>query len=95
MIGVSPNSIKTKYCADQHSWGGKTMDSYLNNLVGRWNLRGTMGDKILHQRVTGRWVLDNLFLELRFKSIQIERKGNPRMKQSISLAETRKLGIMF
>jgi hypothetical protein len=53
------------------------MDSFLDNLVGKWNLRGKMDDKTLFQNVVGRWVLNGLLLELRFKATQIGKKGNP------------------
>ena len=53
------------------------MDSFLSNLVGKWNLRGKMGDKTLFQKVVGRWVLNGLFLELRFNATQIGKEGNP------------------
>jgi hypothetical protein len=36
-----------------------------------------MGDKTLLQKAIGRWVLKGLFLELRFKAMQIGREGNP------------------
>jgi hypothetical protein len=36
-----------------------------------------MGDKTLLQKAVGRWVLNGLFLELRFKAIQIGKEGNP------------------
>ncbi|MGD0160114.1 MAG: hypothetical protein ABSB89_07435 [Candidatus Bathyarchaeia archaeon] len=36
-----------------------------------------MGDKNLLQKAVGRWVLNDLFLELRFKAIQIGKEGNP------------------
>lgn len=53
------------------------MDSFLSNLVGKWSLRGKMGDKRLLQKVVGRWVLNGLLLELRFKAIRIGKEGNP------------------
>jgi len=53
------------------------MDSFLSNLVGKWNLRGKMGDKTLLQKAVGRWVLNGLFLDLRFKAMQIGKEGNP------------------
>lgn len=53
------------------------MDSFLNKLVGKWNLRGNMGDKALLQKAVGRWVLNDLFLELHFKAVQIGKEGNP------------------
>jgi hypothetical protein len=53
------------------------MDNFLGNLVGKWNLRGKMGDKTLFQIVAGRWVLNGLFLELRFKAIRVGKEGNP------------------
>lgn len=55
----------------------RDVESFLNNLVGKWNLRGKMGDKNLLQKAVGRWVLNDLFLELRFKAIQIGKEGNP------------------
>lgn len=55
----------------------RTMDKFLDNLVGKWNLRGKMGDKTLFQKAVGRWVLNRLFLELRFNSVQIGKEGNP------------------
>jgi hypothetical protein len=53
------------------------MDSFLDNLVGKWNLRGKMGNKTLFQKTVGRWVLNDSFLELRFKAVQIGKEGNP------------------
>lgn len=53
------------------------MDSFLSNLVGKWNLHGKMGDKALFQNVVGRWVLNGLFLELRFKATHVGKEGNP------------------
>jgi hypothetical protein len=53
------------------------MDRFLDNLVGKWNLRGKMDDKTLFQSVVGRWVLNGLFLELRFKATHIGKEGNP------------------
>ncbi len=53
------------------------MDNFLDNLVGKWNLRGKMSDKTLFQKAVGRWVLNGLFLELRFKATQIGKEGNP------------------
>jgi hypothetical protein len=57
--------------------GGENMDSFLDNLVGKWNLRGKMNDKSLFQNAVGRWVLNGLFLELRFKATQVGKEGNP------------------
>lgn len=53
------------------------MDSFLGNLVGKWDLCGKMGDRTLFQKAVGRWVLNGLFLELRFKAIRIGQAGNP------------------
>lgn len=53
------------------------MDSFLDYLVGKWNLHGKMGDKTLLQKAVGQWVLNGLFLELRFKAVQIGKEGNP------------------
>jgi hypothetical protein len=53
------------------------MDKFLNYLVGKWVLLGKMGDKSLFQNVVGRWVLDGLFLELRFEASQVGEGGNP------------------
>ncbi len=58
----------------------RTLDSFLSNLVGRWDLRGKMGDKTLFQKAVGRWVLNGLFLELRFKAVRIGEEGNPSYK---------------
>lgn len=53
------------------------MGNVLDNLVGKWNLRGKMDDNTLLQKAVGRWVLNGLFLELRFKAVQIGKEGNP------------------
>jgi len=53
------------------------MDSFLDNLVGKWVLCGKMDDKSLFQNVVGQWVLNGLFLELRFEATQIGKEGNP------------------
>ena len=53
------------------------MDNFLDNLVGKWTLHGKMGDEVLLQKAVGRWVLKGLFLELRFKAVQIGKGGNP------------------
>ena len=37
------------------------MDGFLSNLVGKWNLRGKMGDKTLLQKAVGSWVLHCIF----------------------------------
>jgi hypothetical protein len=53
------------------------LDKFLNKLVGSWSLTGVMGDKRLFQRAVGRWVLKELFVELRFRAIRIGEGGNP------------------
>ncbi len=55
----------------------RTLDSFLSNLVGNWDLCGKMGDKTLFQKAVGRWVLNGLFLELSFKAVGIGEEGNP------------------
>ena len=42
------------------------MDDLLNNLIGRWSLTGKMGDTALYQEVNAKWVLRELFVEMRF-----------------------------
>jgi hypothetical protein len=44
-------------------------DEFLDQLVGSWDLRGQMGSTALHPAVEGRWVLDGLFVELRFSEL--------------------------
>ena len=53
------------------------MDEFLNRLTGSWSLIGAMGDKKLFQKAVGRWVLNGLFIELRFRAIRIGEGGNP------------------
>lgn len=53
------------------------MDDFLDHLVGNWDLNGRMGDKILLQKAVGRWVLKGLFVELRFRAVQVGKEGNP------------------
>ena len=53
------------------------MDRFLDNLAGKWFLLGKMDGKSLFQNVVGQWVLNGLFLELRFEATQIGKEGNP------------------
>jgi len=53
------------------------LDDLLNNLVGRWSLTGKMGDTSLYQEVEARWVLRELFVEMRFTPVRIGEEGNP------------------
>ena len=53
------------------------MDDLLNNLVGRWSLTGKMGDTALYQEVNARWVLRELFVEVRSSPVRIGEGGNP------------------
>ena len=62
---------------ESQEFKGENMDTFLDNLVGRWNLRGKMDNKTLFQNVVGRWVLNGLFLELRFKASYVGKEGNP------------------
>jgi len=41
-------------------------DPLLNDLVGNWNVNGTVLGKPVHQRVSGSWVLAHQFMLLRF-----------------------------
>ncbi len=53
------------------------MDDLLNNLVGRWSLTGKMGGTSLYQEVDARWVLRELFVEMRLTPVKIDEEGNP------------------
>jgi hypothetical protein len=53
------------------------LDEFLSRLTGGWSLVGVMGDKKLFQKAVGRWVLNGLFIELRFRAIRIGEGGNP------------------
>ncbi len=53
------------------------MDDLLEHLIGRWSLRGRMGDAALYQEATGEKVLNGLFVEMRFRSIRLGEDGNP------------------
>jgi hypothetical protein len=53
------------------------LDEFLNRLTGSWSLIGVMGDKKLFQEAVGRWVLNGLFVELRFRAIRVGEGGNP------------------
>jgi hypothetical protein len=68
------------------------MDEFLDNLVGEWNLRGKMGDVTLFQKAVGRWVLDDLFLELRFTAIQVGKEGNPPYEAIYFIGRDKKTG---
>lgn len=56
-----------------YGWGysGATMsrDEFLGRLTGRWELRGLMGDTVLHQAVESRWALGDQFVEMRFREL--------------------------
>ncbi len=68
------------------------MDSFLSNLIGRWNLCGKMDDRTLFQKVVGRWVLNGLFLELKFKAVQIGKEGNPPYEAIYLIGRNKKTG---
>ncbi len=53
------------------------MDDFLEHLIGRWSVRGRMGDVALYQEATAERVLDDLFVEMRFRSIRVGADGNP------------------
>ena len=53
------------------------LDDLLNNLIGRWSLTGKMGDIALYQEVNARWVLRELFVEMRCSPVRIGEGGNP------------------
>jgi hypothetical protein len=53
------------------------LDDLLNNLIGRWSLTGKMGDTSLYQEVDARWVLRELFVEMRFTPVRVGEGGNP------------------
>jgi len=61
----------------EESQPSKTLDDLLNNLVGHWSLTGKMGDVTLHQEVNAKWVLRELFVEMRFSPIRAGEDGNP------------------
>jgi hypothetical protein len=44
-------------------------DEFLGRLTGRWELRGLMGDAVLHQAVESRWALGDHFIEMRFREL--------------------------
>src|ERR1700674_2966030 len=44
-------------------------DEFLGRLTGRWDLRGLMGDTVLHQAVESRWALGDHFVEMRFQEL--------------------------
>jgi hypothetical protein len=44
-------------------------DEFLERLTGRWELRGRMGDTVLHQAVESRWALGDRFVEMRFREL--------------------------
>jgi hypothetical protein len=44
-------------------------DEFLERLTGRWELRGLMGDIVLHQAVESRWALGDRFVEMRFREL--------------------------
>jgi hypothetical protein len=44
-------------------------DAFLERLTGRWELRGLMGDIVLHQAVESRWALGDRFVEMRFREL--------------------------
>jgi hypothetical protein len=44
-------------------------DEFLDRLTGRWELRGLMGDTVLHQVVEARWALGDRFVEMRFREL--------------------------
>jgi hypothetical protein len=54
-----------------------TLDDLLNNLIGRWSLTGKMGDTALYQEVNARWVLRELFVEMRCSPLRVGEGGNP------------------
>jgi len=53
------------------------LDDLLNNLIGRWSLTGKTGDTALYQEVNAKWVLRELFLEMRFSPLRVGEGGNP------------------
>jgi len=53
------------------------LDDLLNNLVGRWSLTGKMGETSLFQEVNAKWVLRELFVEMRFSPLRVGEGGNP------------------
>ncbi len=68
------------------------MDNFLSNLVGKWDLYGKMGDKTLFQKAIGRWVLNDLFLELSFRAVQIGKQGNPPYEAIYLIGHDKKSG---
>jgi hypothetical protein len=56
---------------------GLALDNLLKNLIGRWSLTGKMGDTTLCQEVNARWVLRELFVEMRCSPIRVGDGGNP------------------
>jgi hypothetical protein len=53
------------------------LDDLLKNLIGRWSLTGKMGDTSLHQEVDAKWVLRELYVEMRFVPVKVREGGNP------------------
>ncbi|MGB2952079.1 MAG: hypothetical protein WBB74_01660 [Gaiellaceae bacterium] len=45
-------------------------DPFLNNLIGSWDMRGTMGETPLHQAVGARWVLRDRYVQMRFRELE-------------------------
>ena len=67
------------------------MDDLLNNLVGRWSLTGKMSDTALYQEVNARWVLRELFVEMRFSPVRVAEGGNPDYEALYLIGTTRRL----
>jgi hypothetical protein len=44
-------------------------DEFLGRLTGRWELRGRMGDTVLHHAVESGWALGDQFVEMRFREL--------------------------
>jgi hypothetical protein len=51
------------------SVGSMRKNEFLERLTGRWELRGLMGDTVLHQAVESRWALGDRFVEMRFREL--------------------------
>src|SRR5207249_8034184 len=75
---TSPTTCCTRQAqCSRYKLSRQTLDDLLNNLIGRWSLTGKMGDTALYQEVNAKWVLRELFVEMRFSSVRVAEGGNP------------------
>ena len=62
-----------------------TDHALLEKLAGSWVLRGTLAGKTTTHDVTGTWLLDGKYLELRERSRETDAKGKPRYEAVVLL----------